>query len=301
MSLRYFTCDVFTDRRFGGNPLAVFPDAPALDDARMQAIARELNLSETVFVYPPDEPGNRCRLRIFTPAREVPFAGHPTIGTAFVLASIDAGDTADGEFDWVLEERVGPVPVRMARQGGRIRWGELTVAQPPEERAADVSAEQLADMLGLAPAALAGGEHAPVAASCGLPFTLVVLKDAADLGRLKVNNAAIVEALDGTWAPDLFVAAETGDGEWQARMFAPVDNLIEDPATGSAAAAFGAFLATRDTRADGRLAYSLSQGIEMGRPSAIGVSVDKRGGEIEAVRVRGASVMVSEARMQFQA
>lgn len=297
MSHRYLTVDVFTDSRFGGNPLAVFPQAPELDDARMQAIARELNLSETVFVYPPDDPAHDCRVRIFTPAREVPFAGHPTIGTAFVLAETGAGPDGDGEFELVLEERVGPVWVRMQRRDGRIRWGELTTALPPEERAPDASAEQLAAMLGLPAASLAGGALAPAAVSCGLPFTLIVLDNPADLARLRVNNAAIVEALDGTWAPDLFVAARIDERSWQARMFAPVDNLIEDPATGSAAAAFGSFLAARDESASGTLDWTLRQGIEMGRPSTIGVSVDKVGGAITAVRVRGASVMVADAQM----
>ena len=189
-SFRFVTCDVFTDRRFGGNPLAVLPDARGLDVEQMQLIAREFNFSETTFVLPPDDPRNTARVRIFTPVRELPFAGHPTVGTAFVLATL--GTIARTTSDIVFEEGVGPVPVHIDREGERVTRCTLSVAQLPKRGAAPPSRDLLASMLSLDPKDVLDGAECW---SCGLPFLVVPVNDLAALGRCVPNDAIVGRAL----------------------------------------------------------------------------------------------------------
>ena len=293
----FYTAGIFTDRIFGGNPLAVFPDARGLDDQQMQQIAREFNLSETTFVLPSDDPGHTCRVRIFTPAAEVPFAGHPTLGTAFVLAVTGRVALTGGMTDLVLEEGVGPVPVKVMTQAGAPTFVQLSAAQMPQVGPAPPPAASLAQALSLQPEDILTGELAPEAVSCGLPFLFVPVRDRAAVGRAEPELAAWRRVLGDYWAAGVFVFAmepERGDADLRARMFAPTLGVWEDPATGSAAAALAGYLGRRHPLRDGTLSWVVEQGVEMGRPSILHVQADKRAGAIVAVRVGGACVLVSQ-------
>ncbi|HTT10303.1 MAG TPA: PhzF family phenazine biosynthesis protein [Burkholderiaceae bacterium] len=289
---KFFTCDVFTEHRFGGNPLAVLPDARGLTDAEMQLIAREFNFSETTFVLGPADPRHAARVRIFTPVRELPFAGHPTVGTAFVLATL--GVVARDAHDIVFEEGVGAVPVRIERDGERVTRCTLTVAQLPQQGPAAPSRDQLASMLSLETNDVLEGAQSW---SCGLPFLVVPVRDIAALGRCVPNEAAVMRALANYPTRALYAAVREGD-RWRVRCFVPHQSIVEDPATGSAAAAFGGWLAARAPRGESTLRYRLNQGVEMGRPSELALEIDRAEGSVSAVRVGGASVMVSEGTLK---
>lgn len=297
MAYAFHTVDVFTERPFGGNPLAVFPDARGLDGERMQAIARELNLSETTFVLPAVTDRGTCRVRIFTPAAELPFAGHPTLGTAFVLAMTGAVPAAAEESEVVLEEGVGPVPVTIRWSDGKPTFCRLTAAHGPEAGPEPPAAGDLARMLGLPEEAVGGGTLLPASYSCGVPFVFVPVRDGEDLGRAALDLSVWREVLADSWAPEVFVLAPggTGDGvDYQGRMFAPRLGVPEDPATGSAAAALAGYLGDRAGVDAGTLAWKVEQGVHMGRPSLLHVEADLRDGEVIASRVGGASVRISE-------
>jgi trans-2,3-dihydro-3-hydroxyanthranilate isomerase len=304
MRYRYLTADVFTDQPFGGNPLAVFPDAQGIPEARMQLVARELNLSETVFVFPPAEAQHTRKVRIFTPTAELPFAGHPTVGTAFVLAAIGAVPLAGDETHVVLEEGVGPVPVRIRSAAGRPVFCELTAAKLPEVGPPVPSIAELAAVISLEPADLLGppaSADAPEAVSCGLPFLCIPLRDRDAVRRARVRLDRWEALLAGAWASELYVFArdpELPGSQIRSRMFAPGLGIGEDPATGSATAAFGGYLASRDPRREGTLRWVIEQGFEMGRPSLLHLEVDKRDGEVTAVRVGGGSVLMSDGWME---
>jgi trans-2,3-dihydro-3-hydroxyanthranilate isomerase len=297
--MRFFTADVFTDTMFGGNQLAVFPRAEGIDARVMQAIARELNISETVFVFPPADPAHTRKLRIFTPAAELPFAGHPTVGTAFVLASIGDVPLADGVASIVFEEGVGPIPVSLRFQGGRAGYCEFTAARVPEEGPAPPPLEEIASALSLRPEDLRGDEQPPRGWSCGVPYLYVPVKDAMALARARINLPAWERSLSNWWSSAVFPFAltEGKDGvDVKARMFAPAIGVPEDPATGSAAAALPGYLAGERGPESGTLHWVVEQGVEMGRPSRLHVSCDRVGGRISGVRVGGWSVLVSEGR-----
>lgn len=287
---RYLTCDVFTDRVFCGNPLAVLPDARGLTGAQMQSIAREFNYSETTFVLPPDDPRHAARVRIFTPGGELPFAGHPTIGTAFVLATI--GSIPAHAAEVVFEQGVGPVPVAIFRDADRVTHCRLTAARLPEPGPAAPAARDLAQMLSLAAGeVLEGG----ACWSCGVPFLVVPVADLGALARCALDPPRWRELLAGYPTQKVYPAARVGELHWRVRMFAPGLGVAEDPATGSAAASFAGWLARELPQpSDGTLAVRLEQGIEMGRPSELQVEFDRRAGRITAVRVGGAAVMVAE-------
>ena len=297
MKYHFHTCDVFTDSVFGGNPLAVFPDGRGLDDGQMQRIAREFNLSETVFVLPPEDPAHTRRLRIFTPVGEVPFAGHPTVGTAHVLAAIGEVALSGEETRIVFEEGVGPVPVTIRAEGGAPVFAQLTAAQPPEVGPPPPADDVIAAALGLEAADLGAGDMAVQVVSCGMPFLFVPLQEVAALGRIVVDTGRWHAAFADYVSSLLFVFAMGGErpgSDISARMFAPLWGIPEDPATGAAATALGGYLALRDPRGDARLAWTVEQGFAMGRPSIIEVEADKRDGQVVEIRVGGASVMVSE-------
>jgi trans-2,3-dihydro-3-hydroxyanthranilate isomerase len=299
---RFLTADVFTDRPFGGNQLAVFPDARAIPDERLLDVTREFNFSETTFVFPPADARHTRRVRIFTPGGEVPFAGHPTVGTAHVLAAIGdiplTGDTTH----IVFEEKVGPVPVAIRATAGVPTFAQLTVAKLPQAGPAAPSREKLADVLGLAPDDLLGEEWAPQGYTVGLPFLFVALRDRGAVARARIRLEPWEKFLRESWAPEVFVFASGGEREgsdYHARMFAPGLSVAEDPATGSACAAFAGYLAPRDPRRirDGTMRWTVEQGFEMGRPSMLDVEADLADGALTAVRVGGASVLVSEGMM----
>ncbi len=296
MRYRYYTCDVFTDRAFCGNPLAVLPDARGLSEAQMLAIAREFNYSETTFVLPPDDPRHAARVRIFTPGGELPFAGHPTIGTAFVLASI--GAIAADAREVVFEEGVGPVPVGIFRdEQGRVAHCRLTTARLPEKGPPPPAAHDLARML-----SLADDEVQPGSAcwSCGVPFLVVPVANPASLARCRLDLSLWRELLTGYATQKVYPVAPVGELRWRARMFAPGLGVAEDPATGSAAAAFAGWVAEQVREpSEGTLAVTIEQGIAMGRPSTLHLELDRRGGAISAVRVGGAAVMVGEGTLSL--
>lgn len=296
-SFQYYTADVFTNQQFGGNQLAVFPDARDLPEAAMPRIAREFNFSETTFVLPAQNPAHTRRVRIFTPGGELPFAGHPTVGTAFVLATIGAIPLSGDETRIVLEEGVGPVPVTIRSTGGRPDFAQLSVAQLPEFGPPAPSARDLARVLGLETGEVLDGAATSEAVSCGVPFLFVPLRDRSALARARVRLDEFDALLRDYWTAKVFLFCDKPElpgSHYRARMFAPGIGVPEDPATGSAAAAFGGYVAKRDTRTDGTLRWRIEQGFEMGRPSLLDVEVDKRGGAITAVRVGGNSVLVSK-------
>ena len=303
MKYRFFTADVFSSVPFGGNQLAVFPDARGLDDERMFSLAREFNFSETVFVFPPEQ-GHTRRLRIWTPGGEVPFAGHPTVGTAHVLAAIGEIPLSGDETRIVFEENVGPVPVLIRAREGQPVFAQLSVARLPEIGPRVPPRERLAEILSLETKDLAAAHWSPQALSCGLPFLFVPLRDRDAVARSRIRLEQWERTLGNAWAKDIMVFSRDPEREGsdiRARMYGPGVAVPEDPATGSACAALGGYLAMRDARADGTLRWVVEQGFEMGRPSILEIEVDKSGGAITAVRVGGASVMMSEGTIEVPA
>jgi trans-2,3-dihydro-3-hydroxyanthranilate isomerase len=298
---RFYTLDVFTATRFAGNPLAVFPDGRGIDGARMGQIAKEFNLSETVFVLPAGETSHSRKLRIFTPAAELPFAGHPTIGTAFLLGLLGEIRLAAPEAEIVFEEGVGPVRVTIVSDGREPSKARLVAPKPPEDGPATPAVERLASALSLDTADLLTGRYGPAAVSCGLPYLFVPLVDRAAVGRMHVDTTEWRRSIANHWAPAIFGFAmdpELPGSHVRARMFAPTVGVDEDPATGSAVAALGGYLGAREPARDGRFRWVIEQGVEMGRPSLLELDVEKRGGQITRIEVGGASVLVSSGSME---
>jgi trans-2,3-dihydro-3-hydroxyanthranilate isomerase len=294
MNFEYCTLDVFTDRRFGGNPLAVVLDARGIDDATMQSVAREFNYSETTFVLPPADPAHAARVRIFTPGGELPFAGHPTVGTAFALASL--GRIGPSVRDIVFEEGVGPVPVSIDRDpDGSIHCCTLTTAQSPELVEAIENLAGAAAMLGLDANAVLSR---PEIWSCGVPFLVVPLVSVDALSAARLNLEQWHALLGDRSTQKVYPVARSGDASWRARMFAPGLGVAEDPATGSAAAALAGWLAGRAGN-DNPQTWEIQQGHEMGRPSAIALSYDQAGGTARRVRVGGGAVMVTRGTLSL--
>ena len=302
MRARYLTADVFTDHRFGGNQLAVFPDARGIDPSLYQNIAREFNYSETTFVLPPDDPSHTAKVRIFTPGGELQFAGHPTVGTAHVLATIGAVPLTGSETRIVFEEGVGPVPVTIRATNGKPQFAQLSAAKLPEVGPPPPPREILAAMLGLAAGDLLDGATPPQSVSCGTPFLFVPLRDRATVGRARIHGDLWETALAGYVTDKVFLFAmdaEHPGHHVRARMFAPGIGVPEDPATGSACAALAGYLAARDPRQYATLQWIVEQGFEMGRPSILEVEADKKGGRITASRVGGQTVVVCEGAMEL--
>lgn len=291
--LDFITVDVFTDRKFAGNPLAVFPAPTELSGETMQKLARELNLSETVFVRPGDGLKAR-RLRIFTPAREVPFAGHPIIGTAIVLANEGLLGEIEGATEILFEVEAGVVPVKI-KQLGELLHAEFTAPQLPREVQGTPSREILARVIGLDEDRLARGV-AGASHSCGLPFIFVPVADRAALAEARIDPVAFERHVARGPAKEVYVLTME---DWQlgrevyARMFAPAAGIIEDPATGSAAAACAGFLSAIQEPGEGIARWTIAQGVEMGRPSLISLSARIEGGKIQSVEVGGSAVIVS--------
>jgi trans-2,3-dihydro-3-hydroxyanthranilate isomerase len=301
---RFVTLDVFTDRLFGGNQLAVFPDATGIPEEALLEITREFNFSETTFCYPPADPAHTRRVRIFTPGAEVPFAGHPTVGTAAALALQEgvsgAGAAQDGVARFVFELGVGPVAVDVRLESDRIAWAEFGVAKLPEVGPAAPGLSVLAEILSLEASELMGGAMSPQPVSCGLPFLMVPVKSLDALARSRVRMEAWERTLQRSWAPDLFVVVRDPDGgphHWRARMYGPGFRVAEDPATGSAAAAFGGWLAMKEPATDGTFAWTIDQGVEMGRPSRIDVRASKAEGAVTSVHVAGRAVRMTEGTL----
>jgi trans-2,3-dihydro-3-hydroxyanthranilate isomerase len=301
MRYAFYTVDVFSERIFGGNPLAVFPEAQGLGPATMQRIAGELNLSETAFVLPAEDPAHTRRLRIFTPQVELPFAGHPTIGTAFVLAATGRVGLSGEQTRMRLEEAVGLVQVDVQARNGQPVSARLWAAQLPVFGPPSPGKPELARLLSLEVEALAAGSLGPQAVSCGVPFTFIPLRDRKALGRARLDVAEWQRLLKDFWAPHVYCLAldpELEGSDLRARMFAPAMGIEEDPATGAAAAALAGYLGSRAAQPNGALHWVVEQGFEMGRPSLLEVEADKEYREIKAVRVGGRCVLVSEGVME---
>jgi len=300
MRYPYFTADVFTDVRFGGNQLAVLPEAEGLTGAQMQRIAREFNYSETVFVLPASRPGADFRLRIFTPEEELPFAGHPTIGAAFILARAGRIPLVDDRAEIFLEAGAGMIPVALGFDHNGRFHAELTTPRRPEFRPPPPAGE-LSSILGLEPSVITKEAVAPRAVSCGLPFLLVPLPTLSAMGSVRIDTGAWQASLADAWASMLCLyTAETlsPDADIHVRVFCPGQGIPEDPATGSAAAALGSHLAALAPQPDGEFRYVIEQGLELGRPSRIHVVVDKVGGTITSVRVGGGAVAVMAGEIE---
>ena len=302
--LDYVTLDVFTDQAFGGNPLAVIADARDLDGKAMQRIATEFNYSESTFVLPPPEGGDcLATVRIFTPVEELPFAGHPNVGTAFHIARLSElfGQPVGDHFRF--SEKAGVVDCRIVRDGDRL---SASIAAPrPLEIGEEIDQAVIAACASLELGAVSTSNHAPAFASVGLPFAIAELGSLADLAAARPNGSAFAEADQRYPNPGfsfslmLYVRVNGDPKRLRARMFAPLSNIIEDPATGSAAGALCAFLACLSPDSDGELAFVVDQGVEMGRPSRIEVSVDKQNGAVGAVRIGGTCVEMMRGQLSF--
>ena len=299
---RFVTADVFTDTPFGGNQLAVFPDARGIPEERLADVTREFNFSETTFVYPPEDARHTRRVRIFTPGAELPFAGHPTVGTAHVLAAIGDIPLTGDITSIVFEEGVGPMRVSIRSAGGRPVFAQFTTAQVPHIAAPASDRETLTSVLGLEASDLLGDEWEPAVLSCGVPYTYVAVRDAAAVARARFHLDRWERTMRGNTGSEIFVFAFGGNrpgSDVHARMFAPGLSVPEDPATGSAAAALAGYLAPRHAMRDGLLSWRVEQGFEMGRPSIMELEADVHGGEVSAVRVGGASVLMTEGHMEI--
>ncbi len=296
-SVAFHTLDVFTEERFGGNPLAVVPDASALRSDEMQRIAAEFNLSETAFVLPPVKDGTH-RVRIFTPTNEMPFAGHPTIGTALLLAELASSSSTSSQL-YEFEEGVGKVTVTVQRGAGWTPFAELKAAQPVEVRPLGISDDEIAAALSLTPRDLAANGSASTAASCGVPFLFVPLGGVEALARARIDSARWESTIRGTWAPHLYpyVFVDGPSGSLiHARMFAPALGIAEDPATGGAATALSAYLAEIEPHVRQRR-WTIRQGVEMGRPSKIHARMSRRFSGSPDVFVGGHAILMSRGEL----
>jgi trans-2,3-dihydro-3-hydroxyanthranilate isomerase len=293
MKLKYYICDVFTDQRFGGNQLAVLPDARGLSDTRMQQIAREFNFSESTFVFPPDE-GYTRKVRIFTPAREVPFAGHPNIGTAFVLASCGELEAFDGTTEIIFEEKAGLVGISLRKSDeGKISC-ELKAPQVLS-LGEELSADLLAAALSLPADQIVTETHPPMLASVGLPFVMVELRDRSALQKAKINADGFEQIAARGVMPDIHCYVQSFDDfDIRARMFAPHDGVPEDPATGSANCALAGLLGHFHPSPSGMFEWRIAQGVEMGRPSTLRARAEKTDGQVISTWIGGNCVMVSD-------
>lgn len=301
MPRRFVTLDVFTQTPFAGNPLAVVLDAEGLDTAAMQRIAAEFNLSETVFVLPPEEKRRKARLRIFTPARELPFAGHPTIGAAVLLALRDGRSGLADATAFGLEEEIGVISCVVETGEGKFREGSgrarFTLPVLPEYLGEGPEPEAIAAALGLEPAEIGFGLHAPSRHGVGPAFTFVPLASTDALGRTRLDQAGFA-ALGEPCALYLYALDPEGIGHrYQARMFAPHLGVPEDPATGSAAAAFAGVMMQFEPLGEGTHEVAIRQGVAMGRPSEIGLQIVIASGALRSVEIAGAAVVMSEGTL----
>jgi trans-2,3-dihydro-3-hydroxyanthranilate isomerase len=291
MGRRFVTLDVFTDRRFAGNPLAVVLESEGLETAAMQAVAREFNHPETVFVLPSADASHRARLRIFTPARELPFAGHPTVGTAVLLGRIDGGSAPR---ELVVEEGIGPIRCRIGPIDAERGRATFTLPQLPTEAGRPPADAGIAAALGISPSDLGSGRMRPSLWSAGMAVTFVPVGRLATVRDCRPEAGRLTAAF-GSGPVYLFCSETVEPGHaYHARMFAPALGVPEDPATGAAAAALTGLIAAQSGLADGEHAIIIEQGYEMGRPSLIHLSLTMRNGKLVSASVGGDAVVVTE-------
>lgn len=302
MSRRYSVLDVFTQTALAGNPLAVVHDTDGLDTAAMQTIAREFGLPETVFVFPAANPTHTAKLRIFTPGRELDFAGHPTVGSAVLLATrrfADLSDPIDAMI--VLEENVGIVRSAVKLQPEGASYAEFTVPKVPAPVAArfgDKSA--IADALGLTSADIGFENHKPSGWTCGSPFLFVPIAGLEPMRRARPRLDGFKDAFGAVDRVGVYLYTREcvhHDSHFHARMFAPESGIYEDPATGSALAAFGGALLTQDNLADGTHNFRVEQGLEMGRASFMDLGIDVADATIKGERIGGYAVIIAEGTL----
>ncbi|MEO4000076.1 PhzF family phenazine biosynthesis protein [Mesorhizobium sp. CAU 1732] len=295
----YVIYDVFTRERLAGNPLAIVLDADGLDDGAMQAIAAEFNLSETVFVSPPARPGHAAALRIFTPKYELPFAGHPTVGTAIALAERNGdGVGNDAASLLVLEEKIGDVRCVVSHEDG-VAFAEFDLPQLSQSLEYVPDNEAIAAAIGLGPHEIGFENHRPSLWSAGVPYLTVPVSGIEAMARVRFDGQAWLDLAprraDGNPACAYLYCRETlhHTSAFHARMFVPGPPTYEDPATGSAAAAFSGAIAFFDEPRDGAHQCWIEQGIEMGRPSHIRLELDIRQLAVSAARIGGNAVKVA--------
>lgn len=296
MSRRFVTLDVFTSQRHAGNPLAVVLDSDGLDTAAMQAITREFNLSETVFVLPAADPRHRAAIRIFTPGRELPFAGHPTVGTAALLALRDSVAGGVSEVI-VIEEPVGPVACAVGVTDPGTGFAVFTLPQLPQEGEPAAALPLIAGALGLDRREIGFDGHVPTVFSAGVAFTFVPVSSLAALERVRLDTMLWSQAIRPADQPNAFAycrqTREPGH-DFHARMFAPALGISEDPATGAAVAALAGVIMRFEKPGDGEHRLVIEQGYEMGRPSQITLELTVAGGALVSARIGGSAVLVSE-------
>lgn len=298
MPLKYFVVDVFTERAFGGNPLAVVMDSDALTQAEMQSIAREFNLSETVFVLKPKSPGHTARMRIFTPAREIPFAGHPTLGTATLLAGLRT-PLNNGEHDAIiaLEQDNSSVRVGVRLRSGHAAYGEFDAPYIPgmPEKFAEV--DEIAAALNLISAETGFENHRPHKLPGATVFAFVPIANLEAMSKVSISPASWERAFSKNNISGAYLYTRQcvrAHSAFHTRMLAPDLGIPEDPATGSAAIGFARMIQTFDTLPDGVHKRSIEQGLEMGRPSTINLVISIARGQLHSVRIGGHVVKVAE-------
>ena len=304
-SLKFYQADVFTAQPFGGNPVAIFPEAQGLTDDQLQQIAREMNLSETVFVFPPSDPAAVVRLRIFTPTQEIPFAGHPVVGTMHVLAQLGMIATSEPITRVVQECNIGCFPVDLLTRNGQVMRVVMTQPAPQFLERIDDTEDlyKVAAALGIAKHTITDTKWSLEVVSTGLPVLIVPVRTLTAVRSITPDPSAIVD-LCGRFGANGIMAFTTMTVERfsnvHARMFAPAIGIPEDPATGSASGALGAYLVqSRIVNVEQKTEIVIEQGYEVERPSRILVQVEMDGEAIETVKVGGQCVMVVEGMLNF--
>lgn len=296
----YLLYDVFTGEQLAGNPLAVVLDCEGLGTQAMQRIAREFNLSETVFVLPPQDARHRARVRIFTPDYEMPFAGHPTVGSAVALAELAEADGGAGIF--VLEENIGPVRCAVSRKDG-VNFAEFDLAKLPERLKLSADAGLIGAALGLGPHEIGFENHRVSCWSAGVPYVTIPVASLEVAAKIRLDNQAWSELApkksELAFASPYVYCRETAshDSAFHVRMIVPGNSSYEDPATGSAAAAFAGAIMHFDGPTDGVSRLWIEQGVEMGRPSRIRLELEVANGKLEAARIGGHAVKVAEGTL----
>lgn len=304
LSRRYALYDVFTDTRLAGNPLAVVFDADDLDDGTMQRIAGEFNLSETVFVKAAENPAHTARLRIFTPGRELPFAGHPTVGAAIAIAESSGDAIQQRDQVCVLEENVGPVRCAVRLGGGKAAFAEFDLPRKSAQLDATFDRQALADAFSLKPGQIGFENHVPSLWSAGVAFVMIPVHDLAAAGAVEFDPALwerCVPFAEGRLAA-AYLYCRGGvnhNAKFHTRMFAPDMGIAEDPATGAAVAAMSGAIHFFDGLMDGHHPYLIEQGVEMGRPSHIHLHLDVAGGTIAGARIGGEAVRIASGTLDL--
>ena len=304
-SLKFYQVDVFTGQPFGGNPVAVFPDAQDLTDFQLQQIAREMNLSETVFVLPPTDQAAVVRLRIFTPTQEIPFAGHPVLGTFYALAQLGLIAVTNGVTCVMQECNIGLFPVELHSREGQVTRVVMTQPKPLFLGSVDETEDlfDLAKALGLSKNQIVDTKKPVMVVSTGLPVVIVPVRTLTAVRSIVPDAAAIVEVCGRVGANGIlaFTTITVEDhATVHTRMFAPAIGILEDPATGSASGAMGAYLVHNGLVEVGPMTELIvEQGYEIGRPSRILVQVESDDDAIQTVKVGGQCVMVVEGTLTF--